>query len=156
MVRKTGEALRWIVGILRKRKVPFQISGGLAAIIHGAKRQLNDIDIDAPDARMKDILPDVRKYIVFGPKRLVKEGFDIYLLTLKYKGEMIDIGGCDACKLFDSKMKRWVTDNSDLSKAVRKEVFGRIIPVTPKEELIRYKRRLERDTDLIDIRELGG
>jgi len=154
MARKTGEALKWIVGILRRYKIPFQIAGGFAAKIYGSKRLLNDIDIDAPDARIKDIVPDVKRYVLFGPGRESKEGFDVYILTVKYKGEMIDISGCDSGKLFDSKQRKWIRDRADLSKAVKKKVFGIVVPVISKEELIKYKRKLKREVDLVDIREL--
>ena len=42
-------ALIWITNILKKHQIPFQISGGLAAIAYGASRSLADIDIDIPD-----------------------------------------------------------------------------------------------------------
>lgn len=45
MTKNTKEALKWMVSILRKYKIPFQISGGLAAKIYGSDRKLADIDI---------------------------------------------------------------------------------------------------------------
>jgi len=66
-MKKTREALHWIVGILRKHKVPFQISGGFAAKLYGATRPLNDIDIDIPDKCLVDVVSDVKKYIIYGP-----------------------------------------------------------------------------------------
>ena len=43
---KTVDALRWIVGILEKKNILYQISGGFAAKLYGSSRPLNDIDID--------------------------------------------------------------------------------------------------------------
>lgn len=67
------KAFRWIVNILKKQKIPFQITGGLAAQVYGSKRRLNDIDIEIPENRFNDILPDVKKYIDFGPAQYIDE-----------------------------------------------------------------------------------
>jgi hypothetical protein len=64
-MRQTKEALHWIVGILRKHKIPFQITGGFAANIYGSTRLLADIDIDLPDKDIFDILPKVQKYVIY-------------------------------------------------------------------------------------------
>lgn len=45
------EALAWITNILKKYSIPFQITGGLAAILYGSKRPLEDIDIDIPEEK---------------------------------------------------------------------------------------------------------
>jgi len=152
--RKTKEALKWIVQILHKHEIQFQIAGGLAVKIYGSKRELNDIDIDAPDNRINTIVPEVKKYITFGPKRYVGEGFDIFTLTLKYKGEIIDITGCDTGKLFDSSKKKWINDKVDLSKSVKRKVFGLAVPIIPKKDLIGYKKKMMRKVDKLDLKDL--
>ena len=38
------KTLKWIVGILKKRKIRFNVLGGLAAYAYGSKRMLVDID----------------------------------------------------------------------------------------------------------------
>src|SRR5690348_12670369 len=47
--KDTKSALHWIVNILKKLNINFQIAGGLAANIYGADRPLHDIDIDIPE-----------------------------------------------------------------------------------------------------------
>lgn len=37
-MKDTKTALIWITGILKKHQIPFQISGGLAAIAYGASQ----------------------------------------------------------------------------------------------------------------------
>ena len=151
MARKIKEAFKWIVQILEKHDVPFQISGGLAARIYGSKRKLNDIDIEVPNSRIKDILPEVNEHIIFGPKRYVGEGFDVFTLELRYKKEVIDITGCDSGKLFDPKKKRRTKDKVNLSKAIKKRVFGILVPVVSKKNLIKYKKKLMREVDVVDL-----
>jgi hypothetical protein len=43
---KTKNALKWIIGILNKHKIEYQISGGLAGRMFGSNRELHDIDRD--------------------------------------------------------------------------------------------------------------
>ena len=39
-------ALRYIVSLLQGNNISFQITGGLAAVLYGARRPVYDIDID--------------------------------------------------------------------------------------------------------------
>lgn len=59
MSTKLENGLRWVVSILKKQRIPFQISGGLAAHIYGSKRPLNDIDLDVPEDKMAVLLTDI-------------------------------------------------------------------------------------------------
>ena len=101
------KALKWIVNILKKHRVPFQIAGGFAAHIYGAKRPVNDIDLDIPEEKFKTILPDIEKYVTFGPNRLKDEKWDLDLIVLNYAGQMIDISGAYKTKIYNEKNKMW-------------------------------------------------
>ena len=46
LTSQTIEGLRWIVEILNRNHIPYQLVGGLAAKIYGSARDINDIDID--------------------------------------------------------------------------------------------------------------
>jgi len=154
MARRTKEAFRWIVDILYKHKIPFQIAGGFAARVYGSKRKLADIDIGVPDNKLRKILSDVKKYVIYGPKRYVDKNFDLPLMTLKYKGQEIDIYGDDKTKLFDYKNNKWVKFSSNFKNNVMKLVYGIIVPVVSKKELVAYKKILGRKVDLADIKSL--
>ena len=53
MEQKTyKEAVRWIVELLNKNKISFNIIGGLAAYAYGSKRRFKDIDLSM---RLKDM-----------------------------------------------------------------------------------------------------
>ena len=154
MARRTRDAFRWIIKILHKHNVPFQIAGGFAARIYGSHRLLADIDIGIHDNRLKEIVPEVRKYIIYGPQQYVDENFNLLLMTLKYKGQEIDIYGNDNTKLFDYKNKKWLSDKSDFKKSVAKNVYGLKVHVIPKQELIAYKTLLGREVDIADVKAL--
>lgn len=149
------KTLKWIVGILEKRKIKFNVLGGLAAYAYGSKRMLVDIDLAMRNNDFQKILPDVKKYIVEPPHFSKSENWQCYFMELKYKGITIEIGGDKGCKMLNSKTGKWQKRKDGLSKHVTKKVFGLSLPIIPKKELIEYKKELMRDVDMIDLKNLG-
>lgn len=154
--QKGSAALGWIVAILRERNIPFQITGGLAAIAYGATRPLVDIDLDIPESRFGDILPLVSAYLVRGPLQFRDESWDLLLATLNYEGQEIDLGGAFDAKIFDRNRNTWVTCRADFTTSVEYTVLGLKVPVIKKEALIAYKSILSREVDTIDLKMIGG
>lgn len=152
--RNTEEAFKWIVGLLNKHSIPFQIAGGFAARLYGSERVLADIDIGISDSRFDELYPDVKEYITFGPAQYLDDEWDLKLMTLKYKGQEIDIAGEDNIKIFDKKTKNWISASRDLSISEPKEVYELTVPVIPKEALIAYKKKLMREVDQTDLKAL--
>ena len=150
-MKSTKKALRWIVQILRKHKIPYQISGGFAAKIYGSRRKLADIDIEISEEDFKKIIPELEKYIQFGPKKYKDKNWDLLLMTIKYKGQLIDFGGAYKTKIFYKKTKRWINLRSDFSKSEMKKIYGTVIPVIPKTSLLKYKKMLSRKVDKLDF-----
>lgn len=152
-MENTAEAFKWIIGILKEHNIPFQITGGLAAKVYGSSRELFDIDIDIPDNRLQDVVSEVKEYIQFGPARYQDDYWDLLLLILNYKGQRIDLSGISA-RIFDQNTKQWVEIRTDFSKYETKNIFGVLVPVIQKEDLIEYKSKLMRPEDKIDIEEM--
>lgn len=148
------EAFHWIVGILRKLDIPFQISGGLAANIYGAKRLLEDIDIDIPENCFSTLEAEVKDYIVREPAQLKDETWDLILMTLNYKEQLIDIGGAIHTKIHNKFTNEWLSISTDYSKVEIKPCFDIDVPVIPKNELLFYKKIIARSVDLIDIEKI--
>ncbi|HOW60565.1 MAG TPA: hypothetical protein P5548_01415 [Candidatus Moranbacteria bacterium] len=153
MKKKTKEAFDWIIKIFRDNNIPFQLSGGLAAKIYGSPKDLWDIDFDIPDSCFSKVRNLVSKYVIFGPKKTTAEGFDCMLLRLNYHGQQIDVSG-NCIKIFDKVKKKWVKDNTDFERSAKKRVFDRIVPVICPEDLLKYKSKLSRKADSIDIKAL--
>lgn len=154
MIKKTKEALKWIIDILKNHNILFQITGGLAARIYGSNRPLADIDIEISDNKIFEIQNEVKKYIIFGPRRYKDKEFDLLLMTLKYKGQEIDICGIDSQKLYNKKAGKWIRESINLDKIKKKKVHGVIIPVISLKNLINYKKILSRDVDIQDVKTL--
>lgn len=144
-------ALIWITNILQKKHVQFQIAGGLAVRAYGSNRTLMDIDIDISEDDFEQIKHEVQSYITFGPVQFKNENWDLYLMTLNYNGQEIDLGGAYHAKIYDKKNKKWVNIITDFSKVNYIDIEGLKLPVINREDLIAYKKILAREVDLQDL-----
>lgn len=152
MKAEIKEALIWIVKILEKHEIPFQITGGMAARIYGAKRKLKDIDMDAAEEDMEKIVPEVKRYIVFGPAQYKDERWNLELLTLKYLEQKIDISGANKAKIFNDQKKAWQNFPANLKTAQIYNVYGIQVPVVNPKDLIKYKKLLSGKHQKEDIK----
>lgn len=147
------QVLKQVDNTLKKNNIPFQVSGGLAAIAYGAKRPLYDIDIDV----RKEDIPKVRQlfkdYITEDFYHLDDEHFDIWLMTLRIDGVGVDISQAQE-SYFVNKTGKKIRMDGDLSKTKIVDIDGVEVPVQDKKELIAYKKIIGRDTDLIDIKQM--
>lgn len=139
---KVADGLRWISEILNKHKIPWQVTGGLAAHVYGATRPINDIDIDIPEDRFAEILDEVKLYITEEPCRIDNPVWDVYAMTLEYQGQEIDIGGAYETQVKDLKTGLWHKVKVDLNNVEQKTLFSIEVPVVNKEDLITYKQWL--------------
>lgn len=149
--KNTEDAFKWIIEILNKHKVQFQIAGGFAARMYGSERELYDIDFDVPEEGIEKILPEIQPYIIYGPTQYKDDHWDLLLLTLSYEGQRIDISGAYNAKKFDGTTKTWVSARADLEAAQMMEVYGVEVPIIPKATLIAYKKTVGREVDKIDV-----
>jgi hypothetical protein len=152
--RNTEAAFKWIVGLLRKHSIPFQIGGGFAARLYGSGRELADIDIGVNDASLEKLHPHVQEYVTFGPGHYVDKKWDLQLMTLKYEGQEIDIVGRDTLMIFDTLANALVPGHRDLTAHENIEVYGSVVPVISKAALIAYKKKLLREVDRLDVEAL--
>ena len=150
-MNKSKEAFHWIVGILRKNKIPFRITGGLAVNCYGATRKLYDIDIDVPYSALQKLMPSFKEFKVLGPTHYMGREWDVNYLSINYHGQDVDLIGSNSQKIFNKNTHRWENFKINLSKSTKKKVFGLIVPVIPKKELISYKAKIKRDVDVIDV-----
>lgn len=154
MEKDTESALKWIVNILHKYNIPFQIGGGFAARMYGVKRELADIDIAVPTDKLSEILSEVKDYITYDLKHYLDEKWDCTGMTIVYKGQEIDFVGAQGKKIFDEINKQWIALENDFLNNEYKNIYGLTVPLMPKEKLIEYKSILKRDVDLLDLEEL--
>jgi predicted nucleotidyltransferase len=155
MEKTIYDPLCWIVNLLKNNNIQFIITGGLAAIYYGSDRDLYDIDIDIYQKDINKLSALLDNYIgphnYIGPQRYVDKHWNIYLLTLKYKKQLIDISCVDDAQIFNSIINNWQYIKTDISSYNEVELFGINVPIINKEELIEYKMMLGRSEDIYDI-----
>ncbi len=155
MNKNTEGTFIWIINILKKQNIPFQIKGGFASRLYGVDRELADIDISIPEDKFDELLPEIKDFIKSGPEQYLDEEWDIKLITLTYKNQDIDIAGAFEKKNFDKTTKKWVNTPSNFDTSVYMDVYGLNVPVIAKEDLIAYKKLIQRDVDIFDIEALS-
>ena len=142
-----------VVQALNDAGIKYQITGGLAAITYGAKRQLQDIDIDVHKVDMPRIRELFAQCITKDLYHFQDKTYDLYLITLNIDGVPVDISQTEDSYVF-GKDTRKTKIESDLSRAVSVNYEGLGLLVQNKAELIRYKTLAGRDADLIDIEQM--
>lgn len=144
------EALRFIAQTLQQHNIPFQLTGGLAAIAYGANRPLYDIDIDMNHEDINTARELFKDYITKDFYHLIDKEFDIWLFSLEVGGVPIDISQVQE-SYFLKPAGTKARMSTVIAHAQLQQVGDLHVPVQRKEELIAYKQIIARDTDLQDI-----
>lgn len=153
---KIGRALSWIVSLLKRYEIHYQIVGGLAAKAYGATRPLVDIDIYAPFEKVEAALEEMRPYIKREPSPWLSESWDLVFMALEYEDIWIEIGDTSATpRFFNRRDKRWEEQVIHYEKSVVMELYGVEVALMSKDELLEYKAMLMREVDYADIGEMN-
>lgn len=150
-MRNTRAALYFIVEILQREQIPFEVDGGFAAYLYGTGRPLADIDINVSKEHFHRIVPFVREYLTFGPARYEDKQWRLTLMSFKYAGQQVDISALGEIEYFDSLSKSWKQFPEDMEgqRIIRYEDLD--LPVINEVKLMIYKEQLHRGVDLKDI-----
>jgi hypothetical protein len=153
--KKQQEALKWILTFLEKHRIPYQITGGLAAKIYGSKRKLIDIDIAIPKKYFQKLFFLTKEYVEYGPSEVKGKLWQAYYMKINYKGQIIEIDNFNT-KIFDKKEKKWKRIGYSSKKSEIKKFLGLKIKVIPKKTLLKYKKILHRKVDLEDMKDISS
>lgn len=145
--------LLWLDRLLTVHNIAYQITGGLAAIAHGARRPLFDVDIDVSRADLEAVRDLLRPHLVDDIYRLRDENFDLTLLTAAVEGVTVDVSQAEDAYYRDLAGGLHRLD-ADLGRSVRRRVAGIYLPVIDRDDLIAYKRIIGRPTDLVDVEQI--
>ncbi len=142
--------LKFLVKKLQENNIPFHVSGGLAAILYGVKRPLNDIDIDIYGRNIPNVESIFENYIIDNFDHYQDTHFDIYLMTLEIEGVKVDITQEENILFFNSQGRK-IANKGSIQNAHVVQWEDINVPVQDKTELIEYKKIIARDTDLEDV-----
>jgi hypothetical protein len=156
--QKIGEALSWIVSLLNRYSIPYQICGGTAAKAYGATRPLVDIDIYASlqnSPHFQIFMREVKLYLIREFTPVLTDSWDILYLVLNYQEMQIEIAESTANpRFYNHRDGRWVDQSIDFAASTLIPLYGIEVAVMPKDELLAYKAMLAREVDRLDIEQL--
>lgn len=144
-------AAQWIVGLLRDRKIPYLICGGLAAKGYGSERELNDIDLFVPGEHFSSVVEAGQEYISKAATHYREEGWDLTYVQFSYEGVKVEVGNADGPQIYDAGRETWIPLNIDFSRYKTVNLLGLELPLMLEEDLVRYKSALSRPVDIEDI-----
>jgi hypothetical protein len=148
------EALRWISDLMGRIGVPFQAVGGLAARAYGATRPLVDLDFYVPTSRLVDVAALAGALVVRTPTPYADDHWDLTFMKIQYGDWMIELGGADEARYFDQLARCWREADIRFHRSVPRVMCGVSVPVMPLDQLVAYKRRLDRAVDQEDVAQL--
>jgi hypothetical protein len=155
---KIGQALRWIVSLLTRYEIPYQICGGMAAKAYGATRPLVDIDFYAAlqgSPHFQEFLKEIHPYRIREWSPHLSASWDIIYLALNYQGMQIEIGEATTNpRFYNHRDGRWEQQRIDFLASIPLHLYGVEVMVMPKDELLAYKAMLAREVDQLDIAQL--
>lgn len=150
--QNTINSLQWLLGIFEAHKVPYQISGGLAAHLYGANRPLNDIDVEISETRFAEILPDIQQFVVYGPDHFKDEKWDCQLIVLNYEGQKINIGGSDSLMVSNKEGTAWMPAQKLPYNTLDVNIHDMLtVKVMHPRELLELKKELNGEHQQVDI-----
>ena len=88
---KLKDTLDWILPLLKSRGISFQLTGGFAAHLYGARRDVNDIDIDLPLSALTPLMKEIHSHIEMPLQRYRDSTWDIMGTTLNFEGQLIEL-----------------------------------------------------------------
>ena len=149
------QALGWIVALLDRHHVPYQLVGGLAAQAYGARRPLIDIDLYAPFDQAPAALAELAPYLTRLPGPHRSAAWQLDYLALTYAGVEIEIGDSQTDpRFYNVRDQRWEPQVIDYTASNRVNLYGVSVAVMPRAELLRYKAMLARAVDHQDIAQM--
>ena len=131
-------ALRWMDGLLRGCGIPYQMTGDVAVVAHGAARSVRDIELFVAAEHVPALLLAAREHVVDYPWRRLDDRWDLVALVLEHDGVRIDVRIADAARCRDAATGAWREAAVDPGASVTLPVADVEVSVTPP------KRRLDR------------
>jgi len=147
-------ALDWIIEYLESNTIPYVVCGGLAAQAYGSTRDLADVDIYVPDEYLYQIVQMGKNYVTYGPARYVDDEWDLTFVQFEFENQKVEIASDKECKILDSEIGEWHQEIIDFNQYKVCYIYDRPIKVMKKDDLISYKRKLNRQVDIEDIKQI--
>lgn len=153
--QQMSDALRWIIDAFARTDAQYQAVGGLAARAYGATRPLIDLDFYVRSVDLPRVLTSVADACVWGPEHFRDENWDLTFAKLEKHGVQIELAQAEGARYYSREAARWLDQSVAFEDSQRRSVFGTEICVMPKNQLVAYKRALNRPVDRLDLHQLA-
>jgi hypothetical protein len=148
--KKQEELVVQFIDYFESNNIKYQLTGGLAGNLYGSKWRLHDIDFETSFSNLAIIESHFAQFVTIKTSRYLDEEFSIWLLRLKVNDLEIDIN-----EIEDFYLNGNIKIETNVEKATDKVFFGRKVKVQPLEDIINYKKILNRQADLNDLMKLS-
>lgn len=149
-------ALRWACDLLGARAIPFQVTGDAAAAAYGATRPVRCVELFITAEHVPALLRAAGQHVVDPPWRRRDEAWDRVALSLARDGARIDVCVVEAARFKEAATGKWRAAAVDPAASVIRTIRGVEAPVMPRAQLLDLKRRLDREVDRRDVRDVAG
>lgn len=147
-------ALRWVCDLLDGCAIPFQMTGDVASAAHGATRPIRRVELFIRAEHVPALLRAAREHVVDYPWRRRDEAWDRVALSLLHAGTTIDVFVAEAARFREAATGEWRDADIAPASSVTLSIREVEAPVTRREQLLDQKRRLDREVDRQDVRDI--
>lgn len=149
-------ALRRACGLLAECAIPFQVAGDVAAVAHGATRPVRCVEFFIAAEHVPVLLRAAREHVADYPWRRLDDAWDRVALSLSHEGVSVDVCVVEAARFKEAATGEWCDADIDLASSETLKNWDVEVPVMPRGQLLDQKRRLDREIDRRDIRDIAG
>ena len=100
-------------------------------------------------------LASVGDSCIWGPEHFKDEKWDLTFAKLERYGVQIELAEAEGAQYYSSGDCKWLDQNVAFHASERCVVLGVEIAVMSKEQLVAYKRALDRPVDRLDLHEIA-
>ena len=136
-------ALRWVCGLLGDCGIPFQVTGDTAAMAHGTGYTVRRLELCIAAEHVPALVRAAGERVVDHPWRRLDDTWDRVALLLSHDGTTIDVWVADAARLKDAATGEWREAALDPQVSVTMQVWDVEAPVTPREQVLDQRPRLD-------------
>ena len=148
-------ALRWVCDLLPGCAIPFQVTGDVAAAAHGSTRPVRRVELFIAAEHVPALIRAAREHVVDYPWRRRDEAWDRVALSLSHGGTTIDVCVAAAARFREAATGAWRDADIAPASSVTLSIWDVEAPVMRREQLLDQKRRLDREVDRQDVRDIA-
>jgi len=143
------KVIHQLVDFFEKQNLLYQFTGGFSSNLFGSVWKLQDIDIETDLKSLYKIQEALKPYVIKEIHRYSDEEFQIWLLQLQVENIKIDINAVE-----DFIIKPNLKIETKIENAILVLFDNRLVRTQSLEDIIKYKKLLNRHKDLEELTKL--